>query len=107
MTMRAAAATLTTGAVLLGEFLDRHDITQEAAAQGLKVTNPAVNDWVNGKKRPEPDNRNAIAIWTSGFVPVEAWLRDAEAAKVANVRPFVAAADESGEHASVPVPRVV
>lgn len=84
------------GAALLKAYLAHHDLTQFAAAEALFVSDPCVNDWVNGKKRPEPHHRTAIAHWTSDAVPVESWLRDDEIAKVAAVVPFVPKLDAAG-----------
>ncbi len=79
----------TAGALLLGEYLRRHELTQDAAAKHLGVKDPAVCDWVNGWKRPESHLRAAIATWTGGDVPADAWLRDDEMASLAAVVPFV------------------
>lgn len=100
------------GATLLRGFLDRNDVTQLAASVALGVSDPTINDWVNGAKRPRAHHREAIAVWTHGEVPITAWLLEAEAEKMANVRPFerddsssTLGADGSGEHSSVDVPR--
>lgn len=80
---------MTDGAVRLADFLARNKLTQLAAAAALKVSDPTVHDWVNGKKRPKAHHREAIATWTSGDVPVDAWLEPHEREAMAEVRPFV------------------
>ena len=72
----------------LGAFLRRHEITQRAASVALGVTNPTIHDWVTGAKRPTAAHREAIAIWTSGAVPADAWLTDEERSAVRAARPF-------------------
>jgi DNA-binding transcriptional regulator YdaS (Cro superfamily) len=70
------------------EFLVRHNVTQLAAGVALGVSDPTVNAWVNGDKRPVAHHREAIAVWTHGEIPAEAWLEEAESEKVARVVPF-------------------
>jgi transcriptional regulator with XRE-family HTH domain len=84
------------GATLLRRFINRHGVTQFAASQALGVSDPTVNDWLKGVKRPVAHHRDAIAIWTNGEVPVESWVRNSERDAVARVRPFVPVERESG-----------
>lgn len=93
----ATGARILTGAEMLHAFLQRNGVTQVAASLALNVSDPTVNDWIYGKKRPRTHHREAIALWTNGEIPVDVWLTDDERATVAGVRPFVPA-DESGEH---------
>jgi DNA-binding transcriptional regulator YdaS (Cro superfamily) len=95
---------LTSAAELLQAFLQRNGVTQVAAGLALGVSGPTIYDWVAGKKRPRTHHREAIALWTNGEVVVDAWLDDSERATVAGVRPFVASADESGEHSAAATP---
>lgn len=83
------------GSSLLREFLQKHDVTQLAASKALGVSDPTIHDWVKGTKRPRAHHREAIAVWTGGEIPIEAWLRDDERAAMADVRPFVPKDDSS------------
>lgn len=86
----------TRGALLLQAFLEKHDLTQLAASKALGVSDPTIHDWVAGTKRPRTHHREAIAVWTNGDVPTEAWLRDAERTSMATVQPFVPNVSDSG-----------
>lgn len=79
---------MTDGATLLGAFLRAHAITQLACANALGVSDPTVHDWVTGSKRPRANHRDAIAVWTRGEVPADAWLTAEELGARSAVRPF-------------------
>ena len=78
----------TRGATLLQAFLKKNGLTQLAASEALRVSDPTIHDWVQGTKRPRTHHREAIAVWTNGEVPTEAWLRDDERASMKSVQPF-------------------
>ena len=78
----------TRGATLLQAFLKKNGLTQLAASEALRVSDPTIHDWVQGTKRPRTHHREAIAVWTNGEVPTEAWLRDDERASMRSVQPF-------------------
>ncbi len=75
-------------------FRKAHNLTQQKAAEALKCTGPAFNDWERGKKRPEPHFRQRIEAWTSGEIAQAEWLYPDEEF---HVEPAAAAAvaDES------------
>ncbi len=62
-------------------------VSQAAAARDLHVTDPAVNGWTKGR-RPKAHFRKAIAVYTKGEVPEDAWERLEEREAVAAVEPF-------------------
>lgn len=96
---------LTEGARAFGAFLERNKVTQLAASKQLGVSDPTVNAWLSGFKRPKAHHRRAIAIWTRGDVNEHAWDLDEERAAFEHVRPFEprTAADDSGAHKAMPV----
>lgn len=77
----------TSGSELLRAFLDNHGVGPVAAAKALGCTHPAVIEWSSGAKRPTAELRRAIAIWTGGCVPEDAWLRDEDRERLAAVVP--------------------
>lgn len=82
----------TTGAVLLGRFLDSHKLTLRTAAGHLGVSDVAVLSWRSGKLRPGPEWRLALARWTRGAVPAEAWLTEDERSRIEAICPLGEAA---------------
>lgn len=92
----AMGQNLTRGARLLREFIDTRrpgGLTQEAVAEALGVTPPAVHDWLDGRRRPNADLRVALATYTNNAVPAESWRTNAEAKEIAKVVPFEPASD--------------
>lgn len=75
--------------VALNEFLTRHDLSQITAANALGVGKAVLSGWLAGRTRPRPEYRKAIARWTAGAIPEEAWLSDDDHAMIERVQPFV------------------
>ncbi len=87
---------LSDGARALKAFIEKHQLTQLMAARALGVTDPAVHDWLAGTKRPRPQHRASIEVWTGGVVGRDSWLSKRERAELAVVRPFVPRTGTSG-----------
>ena len=81
---------VTSGADLLGGFLDENGLSLQDAADALSCSKVAVWHWRTGKQRPRPEIRDRIASWTSGVVPADSWLTEDEREK-STVTPFVPA----------------
>lgn len=79
---------LTSGAVLLREFIEDNKLSQKQAADALGVKPPTIHEWITGAKRPRAEHREAISIWTHGSVPVANWLLEEERAAIAGAVPF-------------------
>lgn len=80
---------LTEGARRFTQFLETHGIRQRQAADALGVSGPAIHEWQHGTRRPKPHLRDAIEIWTSGFVKKDMWEREGEEEQKHAVVPFV------------------
>jgi DNA-binding transcriptional regulator YiaG len=77
----------TEGRRMLAAYLESSDEhTQTSLAQVLEIGQSSISLWVNGRSRPEPHHRDALALLTRGAVPVESWLTDDERQKVARAR---------------------
>lgn len=80
---------MTDGAERLRTFLDDNKITLDAAAKALGVKGgPVLHGWLNGSRKPRPEYRKAIAIWTRGAVTAESWEDEKERAAMSAVKPF-------------------
>jgi len=82
------APTPTRGATKFDKFIEKRRISQETVAEALGVTSAAIYGWRKGIRKPRTAYRNAIAIWTSGAVPVASWGDDAERYVVSHVKPY-------------------
>ena len=80
----------TKGRRLLLAFLKANDITPTAAARSVGVSHVTMGAYLSGEKRPEGDRRDAIAIWTEGYVPREAWRTREETKALDKVLPLKA-----------------
>jgi DNA-binding transcriptional regulator YdaS (Cro superfamily) len=67
------------GSALLWEFLQRRNAPQCVVARVLRVSPPAVHDWLSGRRTPTPAYREAIERWSEGAVPAASWRSEAEA----------------------------
>jgi hypothetical protein len=59
----------------------------------LRVSAPALLDWLNDVNRPEKTNRKAISVYTRDEVAEDDWVTEKERAeneRAAEVRPFEA-----------------
>lgn len=83
------------GRHLLGAFLKQNGLSFADAAKALFVSAPTIHDWIHGVKRPREHRRKAISIWTKGRVFEAAWETVAESATLANVRPYLASAEDT------------
>jgi len=80
----------TRGSAGLRAFLQRHKLSQVAAASELGTSGPTVHEWCSGSKRPRPHYREAIEIWTGGEVKAGDWDTGDERQCVDAVRPHIA-----------------
>lgn len=58
----------------LRRFLEQRELTQEAFADQVGVTQGQVSNWLTGKKRPSLDNLLSIASITK--IPIEKLIAD-------------------------------
>jgi len=87
------------GVRLLDAFLRNRAITNQAAADALKVSRPSVLYWRTGERLPDAAARVAIELWTGGSVPESSWLSDEERARLAALIPHDAQRAPAGEPA--------
>lgn len=66
----------TEGRTLLVKALEEHGLSQAAAARLLGISQPTVNAWCTGSKRPEPEWRERIEAEFS--VPRASWYTRSE-----------------------------
>lgn len=77
-----------TGADLLRGFLKEREIPLRDAAKGIKVSHPAIVQWLDGTAKPSAPHREAIDRWTLGEVPAESWLEQHEVDRLNTVSPW-------------------
>lgn len=63
------------GHVLLNRFLTKHGIANAAMARALGVSGVTALEWRRGTRTPSGRHQRALAVWTRGAVPLEAWPR--------------------------------
>lgn len=89
------------------KFLADNGISKRKAARDLKVSAPAILDWISSHNSPEPPNRKAIRVYTRGIVTEDDWETEDDrqaARRLDEVRPFEGAGHESGEHPASQAP---
>ncbi|MEZ4395063.1 MAG: hypothetical protein R3A48_28630 [Polyangiales bacterium] len=64
---------LNRGPVLLRTFLAMTRQPQAAAARAANVSDVTAHHWLKGRISPTAPHRAALAEWTNGAVPAEAW----------------------------------
>lgn len=82
--------TKTKGSKGLARFRAIHDISQRAAARALKVSHVVLRSWEAGNTRPDEPRRQAILVWTDGFIPLEDWRTADEQKALDAVKTFTA-----------------
>lgn len=66
---------LSHSAVLLAQYLRRHDLTQDRAGKILGIKPAMFSRLLSGKRRPGREMAVRIEHLTSGFVPMVGWDR--------------------------------
>lgn len=90
---------------LLKRWREANGVSLRKAALALGVSHVAYRAWELGTSIPLPEMRKAIAVWTHGEVPEDAWPLSHQEQKLADaaarVVPFEKKADDSASHAIV------
>lgn len=81
-------------------FLDERGLGPTAAAKAIGCTHPAVIEWLSGRKRPNAEMREAIAIWTSEAVPSSSWVHETDRERLDALKPFADVAEVDPKEAA-------
>lgn len=76
------------GARALLAFLKRYDLSLADVGRALKVSRVAALHWTTGERSPRRSYREALAVWTRGEVPADAWGESDEDRNASAVQPF-------------------
>lgn len=71
------------GPALFRVYLAAARRTQAALAKHVDVSAVTVHHWLHGRLAPRPERREAIAAWSGGAIPAEAWDEPAASWEVA------------------------
>jgi len=91
-----------TGAERLREFLKDRGIPLREAAKGIRVSHPAIVQWLDGTAKPSAPHREALDRWTNGAVPAESWLEPHEATRLDEITPWKSTPDSEAAVAPAP-----